>query len=170
MITRNPPITNMLSYDELYQFTNTVVESTDIELTRLLNPKHQAMVLDWLLGLYHQSNYFSLFTLVSLKTLTEEIFESIVIRDFILNVTERTSAALPYSNADEDRLIETIVRSVCRNKTDNGNSLIIKEIIDSIHINPEVLGSCLRDNFWLIVIYTLSIHFHRTGSYVAAQP
>ena len=147
MIQRDVNTTPTLSYDELAFVVTTVVESTDTEITRIVNEKELRIVLDALYNLYHNTNYFSLFTLQSLKELTVDIFDSEPFRDFILNVVERVSVELPYSEIDENRLVQTIVRAVCRNKSHTDNSLIIREIKESIFINPEVLQTCLKDNF-----------------------
>lgn len=156
----------LLLYDELEFVVNTIVESVDIEVTRIkANEKELGVVADHLFSLYRDTNYFNFFTLGHLKYLTEDVFDNEHFRDFMLNLTDRVNASLPYNDKDEDRLIKTVVRSVCRNKTDTDDSLIIREVRDSIYVNPEVLYTCLKANFWLIVIYLLSIHFNKTEVY-----
>jgi hypothetical protein len=158
-----------LSYDELTFVTDITVSAVDIEVYRIYNEKELSVVSDALFALYRDTNYFNFFTLQALKRLTEETFDNEHYRDFILNVTERISSMLPYSEKDEDRLIRTIVRGICRNKSESSNSLIVKDVNDSIYVNPEVLETCLKANFWLIVVYIISIHFHKTEIYTISM-
>ena len=166
MINRDPTNTHStLSYDELMFVIDTTVQAVDIEVGRIYNEKELGVVSDALFSLYRDTNYFNFFTLQSLKRLTEETYDSEYYRDFVLNVVDRISSSITYDEKDEDRLIKTVVRSICRNKIDSTNSLIVKDVNDSIYVNPEVLETCLKANFWLIVLYFISIHFHKTEIY-----
>lgn len=155
----------LLSYDEYTFIIGIVVESVDIEITRLPNDKVVETIASYLFSLYLSTDYFAIFTLAGLQKTTVDICDVIIVRDFILNLTDRISLSLPLTEKDEDRFIKTLVRGICRNKTNSDNSLFVKEINDSLYINPEVLTTCLKDNFWLIVVYIISIHFHKTQIY-----
>lgn len=158
----------ILSYDELTFVINTVIESTDIEITRIKEEKELQLILEELFKLYHNTNYFTFFVLKRLTELTSEIFDNAVFRDFLFNLVDRVSISLPFNDTDEKRLTETVARGICRNKTDSEQSLVIKEIKDSVYVNKATLISCLENNFWLVIVYLLSIHFHKTTAYQEA--
>lgn len=158
-----------LSYDQLMQVVDIVIISVDVELSRLIVEKELTEALDYLIRLFLEKDYFSYFSLQSSAKTIEEIFERPVIRDYVLNLTERVSMTIAFDEIQQNALIKTVVRAVTRNKVQSENTLIIKEVAESIYVNPEVLTILLKDNFWLIVLYLVSLYFYQSEAYKASR-
>jgi len=76
---------------------------------------------------------------------------------------------IAFDEIQQNALIKTVVRAVTRNKVQSENTLIIKEVAESIYVNPEVLTILLKDNFWMIVLYLVSLYFYQSEAYKASR-
>lgn len=154
-----------LTSEQCDQIIVDVVTSFEIELARIQSKPRLDKIVIYFYGLHYDQPLFSFFTPVSVQTLTQDIFTDTVIRSFVLNLTERVS--LLWSNSDlkyGDKFIDTFVNAICINKqpySENTNSLINKEVLQSIEMVPDVFKSLLKDNMWLLIIYLLTINMHR---------
>lgn len=152
-----------LSYDEMQHLTNIIIESVNIELSRLINEKERIIVSDYLIRLYSETQLFVFFIPRSLELFSDYIQENAAIRDFILNLTCRVITTMTYNQNDHERLIKTIVNSINQSQPKNDQySLLVKEINDSISINAEIVKDLLINNSWILIMYLLIFNLHHT--------
>ena len=155
----------LLSYDEFEFVTDIIILALDTEITKITNEEELEEVLSNLLNSYYTRSSHSFFILISLKEITIETFSNIPIRDLILNIADRVSIQLSTQDFSKDRLINTITTGICYNRTNTNyinNSLISSDINNALFINQDTLNSCLRDNFWLVVLYLMLMFFHKS--------
>lgn len=147
-----------------------ILESFDIELLRLMyqNPEHAETVGQHLLSTYINQDLYTYFILGNIRTQTDQILKSPVMRDFVLNLAERASVALAVLDIEDDVLLELVSTAVCRNKVNpeqTNNSLLVRELNDSLYVRREMLIQVLQDNFWLLVLWVIRIYMHQTTYY-----
>lgn len=155
--------TQVLDRDSLKMIQDLVVESMDIEFTRVVGEKHQMVVFDFLHRLHLTTNWYSFFLPINLVNLSREIYESEVLRDFILNLSERVSLGLAFQEFNLTYLINSIVVATCRTKINpqgNHKSLIPEQINQTIYVNQDHVRACLKDNFWLLIAYLMIKEFN----------
>ena len=157
----------LLTKEQCEQVTVDIVSSFENELSRIQNKTSIDKIIVFIYGLHYDQQLYSFFTPISVKTLTEDVFTDTVIRSFILNLTERLS--LLWSNSEleySDKFLDTFVSAICTNKQPYGektNSLINREVLESIEMVPDVFKALLKDNMWLLIIYLLTINLHRSN-------
>lgn len=154
-----------LSMDELSNIGSLVVNTYDDELNRRYMVMTESNTIGHAIRIYLNTfimtkRLYSLFVLSVLKEIESEIFTNKDIRDFILNVTDRISIMLSVTDVDIDRLIESIVEGMARNRPadiDNSHSIVNHKVQAQIKIEPAALRDLLKDNFWLVclVVYYL---------------
>lgn len=146
-----------------------VVESFDVEISKLKNNENMLLnVVESITGFYYAKDLHTFFILANLDKTVKDIYLSAILRDFILNLTDRVSFKMALSDISNDSLINAIVESVCRNKVNpriSNNSLINVELNESLYVSPEALTALLQDNFWLMVLFILIIFFQKTQVY-----
>lgn len=160
----------MLSADHLFDVTEAVVTSFDIEFSRTLDLNRRNVIFNKFNELYYQTNLFTFFTHVSLVEFATNVFSSPVLRDFVLNLTERVSIIV---SADEFQKLEgnlegltnTIAMAVCRNKFKQQYTFIPSQIADTINTDSDTIVKVLKANFWIVVLYLLIVYFNRTETF-----
>lgn len=152
-----------LDKDSLTAVSELIIESMDIEFSRVIGEKQQMIVFDFLHRLYLSTDLYSFFLPINLVNLSHEIYESEVLRDFILNLSERVSIGLAYRDFNLTYLINSIVVATCRNKMNprgNHKSLIPEQINQTIYVDQDHVRACLKDNFWLLITYLMIKEFN----------
>ena len=154
---------------QLKQAIEVLSNAFDIEVTKLhLRPEAQVLIADSFTNWYYQEDVYSFFILGNLHAQADYIMRTPVLRDFVLNVTDRASLQLVMFDVDREGLIKEIVSSVCYTKinpVDANKSLLIKEINEGLYINPEALTVLLKENFWILVLFLLTVFFQQTLYY-----
>lgn len=150
-----------------------VVESFDIEIARLEQKEDELLkVQAYFDGMYYSTNLYSFFVPVSFKEVTNYIFSDATLRQFMLNYVERVSMALKVRQLTyDDDLVKILTDAVTVSKShpDSQYCLINKEVIESLYVNPEVLQSMLKDNFWLVVLYLLLVNYQLSTVFKASK-
>ncbi len=125
--------------------------------------KEAAAISDFLNG-YCRGQYFhTMLHPKVLKNTVSDIFESEIIRDFILDLTDRVALLVQQREGVVPSLVGSISKGICVNKvkTENENmSLIPSFIQDSMHLDETSISSLLGDNFWLVVLITTTVFFN----------
>lgn len=158
--------TNLLSSAQLEQVIVDVVRSFDTELARIPSENNLKILLEHFLREYHDRDLFTFFTLQSLQSLSSDIFTNEHRRAFVLNLTERAMQNWSCSDIEYDtKFIGTLVKWISYNKATRGSktSFINQEVIDSIHVTPDVLKTHFTDNPWMAVYYLLLVNMHRSA-------
>lgn len=132
------------------------------ELSRLIlkNPEHGSRVQQFVLTLYMEQ-ISTFFTLSVVQHRAEVINTDSIVRDFVLDLSEKFSFLLTNSELETgDKLLVTIVESVKKNhgrKTEY--NLLHPSLVDSIAVEESVLVDLLKNNFWLLTLYLLILYF-----------
>lgn len=162
-----------LSNGKMALVVSAVVESFDIEIARLEQKEEELLKVNaYFDSMYHSTNLYSFFVPVSFKEVTQYIFSDPTLRMFMLNYVERVSMALKVRQLSyDDELVKMITEAVTATKIhpDSQYCLINKEVIESLYVNPEVLQSMLKDNFWLVVLYLLLVNYQLSTVFKASK-
>lgn len=142
-------------------FYKIVPEAIDIEYQRFVVEQQANQVYDYLLNRYTSVNYYTFFTMSSILSETEYVFEHPIIRDFFMNVTERVMLQLHDVNHLDD-IIEFTAHQCTRTKQNSKQSLMIDDIRISIAINKDVLKQCLTQDTWLMIVFYSIFLFDKT--------
>lgn len=132
------------------------------ELSRLIlkNPEHGSRVQQFVLTLYMEQ-ISTFFTLSVVQHRAEVINTDSIVRDFVLDLSEKFSFLLTNSELETgDKLLVTIVESIKKNhgkKTEY--NLLHPSLVDSIAVEESVLVDLLKNNFWLLTLYLLILYF-----------
>jgi hypothetical protein len=158
----NKNTTVAVSIDRITKAVAAAVESFDIEVARLNKEDEAVKVMSFFENLYRTTNLYSFYVPVNLTETTNHFLTDTTLRAFLLNYIERVSMSfavkeLSYDNIFLDLLVSHI--TLAKTHPESAYSLINKEVLDSLYVNPEVLKSLLKDNFWLTVLYLLLVNF-----------
>jgi hypothetical protein len=128
-------------------------------------------------SLYFERRIHTLMVLSSLEDLASKIFESVNIRDYVLEMADdlgikiaqtfESEAYVDQSFVPHERLINTLVVGLTLNKpySEDGEpskSLIPHGVLSTLTLNPETLKVFLKDNFWIIGLLIVISNFHQT--------
>lgn len=162
---------------DLTDVVKVICDSFDWEIIRLkLRRKGNGedttanYITSWIFEKYLQEDYSMFFTLRNLQQITESVFRDVVLRTFLLNLTERVAANLALL---PDELVtnfkEKIVSSIESTRIDPNVqkhvSLILDEILSTYSVEKDSTGPLLRDNLWLLILHQLLHHLHTTVSF-----
>lgn len=144
-----------------------VITGFEEELSRIQNTAILERIVSNVLQIHYDQPLFTFFTPMVLKDIASDIFHDAILRNFILNLSERIALKWINNGVDyNDILINTYVRAISINKppfSESSNCLINKEVISSIEIVPDVLKALLKDNMWLLILYLLIVNLHMSG-------
>ncbi len=158
-------IPDLLSDEQLQSAIVSIVSSFDTEVTRYVDEKHSLHIVDVFMSLHYSTDMFSFFVARNLDELGKQFFTSVPLRRFILNLTERVSIDMSSTDMSyNDTFLNTLTESIVRNKphSETDTAWINKEVLESLYINPDVLKTLLRNNFWVAILYLLLMNFHQT--------
>ena len=160
---------NLLSIEQVNFVGTNIFKLYKGELSRLTlkNPEHGSRVQQFVLTLYMEQ-ISTFFTLSVIQHRAEVINTDSIIRDFVLDLSEKFSFLLTNSELEiGDKLLVTIVESVKKNhgrKTEY--SLLHPSLVDSIAVEESVLVDLLKNNFWLLTLYLLILYFSPLDNFV----
>ncbi len=167
-------VNNIYLTSEQYEKVITdILRSFDNEVSRLNSEAKQTRMLELFLGLYHDQDLFTFFTLRTLQSLSELFFTNEMNRSFILNIVERSvmnwcTTEIRY----DDTFINSLVKGICYNKApfnESKNVLINQEVQETIQVTPDVLKTLLTENIWLSILYLLVVNLNRSNIFIALQ-
>ena len=162
-----------LSSEQYEKVIIDVIRSFDTEVSRINSEEKQKRVLELFLGLYHDQDLFTFFTLRTIQNLTEIFFTNEMNRSFILNTVERSVMNWCVTEIRyDDSFVNSLVKGISYNKapySESRNVLINQEVQETIQVTPDVLKSLLIENIWLAILYILIVNFNRSNIYIALQ-
>lgn len=151
--------------EELYAIFDIVSNSLDVEISRVLDEENLKHISGRLLDFYYKTELHNFFLPLSLKDVTESIFTSVPMRDFILAVTRRSYLEINSLLPDIDALVHSVVSTTELTVNRAGkpdNSLIPKHLYESIYVDKDVVNVCLKNNTWLVILYLCLSNLHNT--------
>jgi hypothetical protein len=153
-----------LSRDDLNLIVDDVLRAFEIELMRQQDETLRQALLEQVLKLFFDTNLYAFFTPVHLESLTTRVFSNGLLRDFVLNLTERSTFF--WTNSDisfDETLCSTVAKAITVSKKypadSKGMCLIPESIAASISASTETVSAALLYNPWLLVCYILVMHF-----------
>jgi len=158
----------LISYDDSKYIEQSIAYSIDVQLNRITSPEELERIVSNIFDFYYTRKLHSFFILSNLENMSSSIFTNEEFRSFILEVCEHFSFWISRKGLKRETIIDTIVESICSTRIDikeTNMSLINENINLAMYVNSEVLRSCLKDNFWLIVLYFMIIYLKETQVY-----
>ena len=178
-------------------FIKLILTSFDAEVDRLVllsdpalklsNPKSPddlpayAQIIKYFSEAFYRYPNYAFFTLPVIQSVTSEVFENDLIRDFVLRLTTTVSLNLIATMEDRRVLVNTVITSVkyslmplqpdYSQGTDEVNSQILipeKDFAPIRHDTTDkhsVLVNSLVHNFWLMVYFLVLTNYHQTAAY-----
>lgn len=162
----------LLSNEQLNFAVAAIVGSFDTELSRLATTNESAKVLNAFVNYYYRRDIHSFFVLQNITTLTQEVCEDTALRSFILNLSDRVSFLLSTQDANfKEGFVNTFIESIVINRPSpsGADSLINKEVVQTLYVSPEPLRKMVVNNLWLLIVYVLLMFFYQTQTFVALQ-
>lgn len=163
------PINNIaqLSPGELNDSIEAIVTAFDVEMVRTsISNEKTSLIIATFTEYYYDRDLHSFFILENIRTLTENIQRTPIVRDFTLSFVDRASLILSTKSINEDQLRATVTHAVCRNRIDVSNanvSLLSTDLNESFYTRSNLLNELLKDNFWLLVVYLVIVYFQQTS-------
>lgn len=160
----------LLSTEQWKLVVTAVVTSFDVEFSRIIDNAKRDIVLKHFTSLYYSVDYSSFFVAVSMNETSILFFQNDVLRRFILNLSERVCLELTNSDITQnDLLTNTLTTAITKGKPnpEKNFSLMNKEIVESLYLNPDTLKKALDDNMWLCVLYITLMYYQQTTVYQA---
>lgn len=150
------------------EFIDAVISTFDVEILRLVEDKKRDSITLEFLDLYHNTNLSTFFAKVCAVKLTDRIYGSEQLRDFVMSLTERVSMLCCWdSKEDLEKVLRSFSEAIGRNKTGGQSCLMPESVIEVTAANEETIHTLLKSNFWLLVLYVLITYFSRTAIYTA---
>lgn len=153
---------DLLSIEQVNFVGTNIYQLYKAELSRLIlkNPDHGSRVQQFVLTLYMEQ-ISTFFTLSVVQHRAEVINTDSIVRDFVLDLSEKFSFLLTNSELENgDKLLVTIVESIKKNHSKKSEyNLLHPSLVDSLEVNEPVLVDLLSNNFWLLTLYLLILYF-----------
>lgn len=166
----------LLTKQQMNTVAEDVIVSFESELSRLLirNQVTSQTILQTILEWHYDQPLYTMFTSSAVKNYTDLIFTDDKLRDFIMNVTERTS--FKWSSSDlsyDDVFLNTYAEAICRNKTFNPGSkndcLIDEATQATISATTDTVRKMLAANMWYFVLFMILMNLEFSGLFNALK-
>lgn len=153
---------DLLSIEQVNFIGTNIDKLFKIELSRLTarNPDHAKRVVEFVMTLYME-RLSTFFALSVIQDRVETINMNPMIRDFVLDLSEKFSFILTNSDLEGgEKLLFTVVESIKRNhQKRNDITLLNPSTADTLSFDDGVLRELLENNFWLLTLYLLVLYF-----------
>lgn len=159
----------MLNTAELLWVKDTFINCLDTEIDRLILSDHDKAVMEHMVEFYIKERLYRMLLPADIVKITNELFNHIEARDFILELTDRLSISMAVDDINVKQLIDTICKGLKNTHRDNAMlNLIPVPISQAITIKSDIdLDSVLYDNLWVVTLvlflmwFNFSKHFER---------
>lgn len=154
-----------LSLSQLEILSTIIPESFDQEYNRNIVDLRKNDIKAFFLGFYFESKFFTFSAPKTLIHFSTEIASNPIIRDFILNLTDRCLVLMSVEEMDFDSCCETLAAGLCTNKppqTEAKYILLPDQVAQSLEVSTEELKRMFKNNAWLLVLYYLHLFMHKT--------
>ncbi len=170
MSTLNKPIDNNIiqSVDDDQNLSNLsviIADSIDRELLRIsLNEKDSSIITSNLLNMFYDRTRFALFTTEHLNYTTNTVFDNVVLRDWLFNLTTSIRYTLTTNGISFNRLCIDIANSFNVVELVEG-SIVNQDTIMQVYVNKDTITEILSTNPWLVVVFLIMQHLEDTVFY-----
>ena len=162
--------TNCLTAFEMNTISTVFIECFESEINKL-SLDDKLKIDTFLISFVSSSKLHTLFTAIGLKTITEQVFDNIVIRDFILCLTDQFKCITALSDL-ESRSIEYSIGYGIGDSSNLEEQLILtpNRIYNSIEKDGKLLYRVLCSNSWLVSLVMIYLFFQRTRLSASISP
>lgn len=151
-----------LSIEQLGYLGQVAVEAFNQELLRVYNSGADE-VKSFILRRNSDTSFYTFFTEQALENLVNEVLESVNIRDFVMNLTERVVFNLACEDLDFNDVAKTLSKAISLNKPIHDvHVIVVREIVESVTVGKDTLNLLFTKNSWVLVLYILLMNFHQT--------
>lgn len=151
----------LLQAEQLELFIEYIVSNFDITIMQEIDKDKEFS--RKILALYYEFIASTFFVESNLNNLSELYSTDKTFKYYIDLLVEKVSLLTTVQEIPYESLINTFMEGICKNKNEStGSSLINEQHKELIKIDEEYLNQILKDNFWILVIYTLLLFFDRT--------
>lgn len=159
--------TKLLTSNELADVFKIVISKYEnqLSLVNLNDPDQIGNEERFIASLYAMNTIHLFFLNRNLVSMTESIFVRESVRDFILSLTDQITIMLSVEDIKFDKLVNTILEGVYKNKKDSKYSLIPRTVKDQLSIDKDELFNILDNNAWVVCIYVLLLVYTGTSTY-----
>jgi hypothetical protein len=159
----------MLNSTELLWVKDTYVNCLDIEIDRLILADKDQPVMEYLIEFYVKERLYRMLLPADIVKITNELFNHIQARDFILELTDRVIISMSLEDMDIKQLINTIATGLKNtHRHDSMLSVMPIPISQTLAIRSDAdLDTILYDNLWVVIMlmflmwFNFSKHFER---------
>lgn len=153
---------NCLTAFEMSTVSTVFIECFESEINKL-SLDDKLKVDTFLISYVTCSKLHTLFTAIGLKTITEQVFDNIVIRDFILCLTDQFKCITALSDL-ENRSIEYSIGYGIGDASNLEEQLILtpSRIYNSIEKDGNLIYRVLCSNSWLVTLVLIYLFFQKT--------
>lgn len=147
----------MFSNAQLIASKNIILEAFDVELIRCSNKDD---VIKFFASFLLETNFFSLLTAQVYTHTANNVFSNSIVREFILNLTDRVAVRHSIQELSVDELNETLVSGFVNHRSFNtavGKCLIPEKVCQTIYLQRKDTEELLHDNFWYSCMIVLSL-------------
>lgn len=160
---------DLLSIEQVNFVGDNIASLFDQELIRLQKKSSNATekVIAFVVSLYFDS-ITTFFSVSVVESNASKMNEDAVIRDFLLDLSEKFSFSITNMDMDNgERLLNTVIESVSRVHMvqQPEYSFINQKVLESIQFDKSTLTLALENNFWLLTLYLLVLFFKQTMTF-----
>lgn len=152
----------MLNTAEMVWVKDTFVNCLDTEIDRLILADRDKPVMEYMIEFYIKERLYRMLLPADIVKITNELFNHIEARDFILELTDRLSISMAVEDMNVKQLIDSICKGLKNTHRDNAMlSMIPIPISQSIAIKSDAeLDSVLYDNLWVVTLMMFLLWFN----------
>lgn len=149
------------------------IKTINNELIKFTNGDQQKIA-DFCLKTSLYRKLHTLFTEPELLAITQQVFTDLIIRDFVLDLTDKLSINLNLGKGSgyefERYLSSSIGHYDTKSDASPDKTLIPSKILNNICIFTDDIEDVLISNRWLITIVVINLYFFNTDFFTEAAP
>lgn len=156
---------NISDNEKLEKIGNIFTECFEIELAKL-SEEESKNISSTVLNMFMRTKLHTLFTTESLQKNVSYIFENILIRDFILSLSDKAGIMIGL-NSEYGRFLEERIAcgisQISNEEKDLSNCLIPEKIMNNLGYDYDTIKSVLKSNRWFMIIVLINLFLYKTS-------
>lgn len=155
--------TKCLSAEEMSVVNIVFNECIESELVKY-STKQVEQINIFILNHVNTTKLHTLFSPVGLKSITEEVFNDTVVRDFVLCLTDQFNCIIALSDFEERSIQHSIGYGLhSPNFDENSYILIPHRIYENMELSGELIVNILNANRWLLTLVLIYLFFGKAN-------
>lgn len=149
----------LLEIDDFEKRATAIIKKETVKFTQ----DDQKIVVRFCLESCFYSKLHVLFTEIKLLKLTEDIFSSLIIRDFVLDLTDKLSVGLMLGACNDWKIEKYLAKAIShypsREAVKEEQTLAPIRVLDNICVYQDEIENVLISNKWLVSIVLINLYF-----------